>query len=69
MLLASHDRALTLWTLSGGQVGRFGTHSWRLNDPTSFQDPQVEFISPLLVADFLPFCTLYLHLQARALGP
>ena len=41
VLLASHDRALSLWTLAGGLVGRFGMHTWRISDTSSFQDLQV----------------------------
>ncbi|KAK9807406.1 hypothetical protein WJX73_001378 [Symbiochloris irregularis] len=40
VLMASHDCQLSLWTLQGGLVGRFGTHTWRLDDISTFQDPK-----------------------------
>ena len=41
VLAASHDSQVSLWTLHGALVGRFGHHTWRLDDLSTFADPEV----------------------------
>lgn len=41
LLVGSQDKGLSLWTLQGGLVGRFGLHTWRLTDDHTWQDPMV----------------------------
>ena len=43
LLVGSQDKGLSLWTLQGGLVGRFGLHTWRLTDDHTWQDPMVSF--------------------------
>ena len=43
VLVSSQDKGLSLWTLGGGLVGRFGLHTWRLKDQATWQDLMVSY--------------------------
>ncbi|KAL4420053.1 hypothetical protein ABPG77_007492 [Micractinium sp. CCAP 211/92] len=48
LLVGGQDAGIGIWTRQGGLVGVFGIHSWELEDPASWQDPDAAAVPPPL---------------------
>ncbi len=42
LLTCSTDTRVSLWTTRGGLIGHFGVDVWRLDDPSTWKDPNGE---------------------------
>lgn len=51
LLVGAQDASVTVWTQSGGLVGVFGKHTWDLDQPATWQDPDALSPPPLLPLD------------------
>ncbi|KAL4440619.1 hypothetical protein ABPG75_003620 [Micractinium tetrahymenae] len=51
LLVGGQDAAIGIWTRQGGLVGVFGRHSWELEDPATWRDPEAAAVPPPLPAN------------------